>query len=1418
MKPKRYGSNLNCLKLYNPQRICQSGLVLGFAMVWLFSTQPASAGVFVKANDTTDLDLAGSWTAGTGVPGSADTALFDLTFSPANNNANIGTNLTWTGITVSNNLQSGFTINATGTNALTLGTGGINMSNANQNLTINAPVFQSGNETWNINAGQTLTFDGSVYLSGNYSLTTLGTGTINFNGNYSDSGVVTPVILINSNTVNINPGLNGSFVALDKLVIGNIAGSLTTVNVQSGTNAFNTANNYVVMSDNATATSILNITGGQLTINNGGYPFVIADKGTGTVNVANSTLIIGPTPNLSVGSCNTSASAAGATGTININGGGTVVVSNSAQYFRVGNQNSTTTAGIGKLNINNGGTLISGRSISKTANASGYVTFNGGTLIITTNSSTFMQGLTTATISTNGALINDDGWTPVIAQPLVHDATLTTDGGLTKQGTGTLTLSGTNTYNGTTTVNAGGLLITPAAAGAPGNYIVAGGAALKVKSITQGDVLGVTALNLNAGSSLTIDETNATSPILYVTNALTASSTVTLNLTNLAIANGVYPLVRYGSLAGSGFAAFTLGTVPISVGFSLTLSNDVADQLIDLVVAPATVTLTWDGTVNGNWDIGGTANWKTGAFYTQSGGVGPIVNFDDTATGPYTAIILNTTVTPFTVTVNNSSLPYSISGSGQITGSGGLTKQGNGTLTLATGNTFTNETTIDAGTLQLGDGTANNGSVGGNIIDLGSLVIANPNPQTMNNLISGTGSLAKTGNGTLNLTASNTVNGPLVVNAGTLVLNQGGSGGSVPVLGSISNVNVASGAILTLNGANALGLSNSLYLPPVSIAGGGALNTAGSGTHNIAGLGLGDGSGGSTMSGPGVMIVNGNVTNTSASVINLGSLSFNSTNISFLGSSASMVINSNFNLPGNGGTAETVLIGDPSNNQGILTTMGSGLVTRSYVELDWFTWNFDLGTNSFVINSKVTIGKIGGLPAYMVWNSGNGLVAYNNFFTLADSFIGTAGASQGELDVNGGSLVISNNTSRCLIGNAGTGTINVTGGSLSFLGNNTLQLGGDITYPQAGATGTLTISGNGSVVVGPLSGGLKLASDKAGAVSGVTGTINLNGGTLTTWPSIVNGATISANSSSINFNGGTLKAGTNNATFLQGLTQATLQPGGALIDDGGNVITIGQSLTDGGGGLTKLGHGTLILTNAETYSGVTTISNGVLEVDGSLTSSTVTVATAGILSGIGTLADGVTINAGGTLAAGTNVLGTNTPGILTINNNLALNGSLAVTVNKALAQSNSLVMVSGTLANGGNGTVTVTNFGPALAAGDTFVLFNAPLQNGSAMTIAGGGNGVVWANNLAANGSISVLSVAPPINPLPGTIQTVLSGNTLSLAWPTNSGWILQTQTNTLTSGLTTNWLTVPGSTSISNTSVTLNPANGAVFYRLAHP
>lgn len=187
---------------------------------------------------------------------------------------------------------------------------------------------------------------------------------------------------------------------------------------------------------------------------------------------------------------------------------------------------------------------------------------------------------------------------------------------------------------------------------------------------------------------------------------------------------------------------------------------------------------------------------------------------------------------------------------------------------------------------------------------------------------------------------------------------------------------------------------------------------------------------------------------------------------------------------------------------------------------------------------------------------------------------------------------------------------------------------------------------------------------------------------------------------------------------------------------------------------------------------------------------------------------------------------------LTIDGNVTGPGSLvksgagAVTVLGTNTYSGNTSVSNGTLtinfpSLSTNSTVTVNTNGVLnlnFAAGETNTV--AALVLGGTNKLAGVYNATTDPTYLAGSGS---LLVVPPvtINPLPGTIQFSVSGSTLALSWPTNAGWILQAQTNTLSVGLVANsnaWFNVPGSELVTSTNFPIVPTNGAVFYRMVHP
>jgi hypothetical protein len=95
---------------------------------------------------------------------------------------------------------------------------------------------------------------------------------------------------------------------------------------------------------------------------------------------------------------------------------------------------------------------------------------------------------------------------------------------------------------------------------------------------------------------------------------------------------------------------------------------------------------------------------------------------------------------------------------------------------------------------------------------------------------------------------------------------------------------------------------------------------------------------------------------------------------------------------------------------------------------------------------------------------------------------------------------------------------------------------------------------------------------------------------------------------------------------------------------------------------------------------------------------------------------------------------------------------------------------------------------------------------------------VTWdTSNLTVDGTVKVLTA---VSATPPTITTSVTtgpgGSSLTIAWPDSyTGYTLQVQTNSLNVGISTNWVTVPGSSSTNMVTVPINPAVGSSFYRL---
>jgi autotransporter-associated beta strand protein len=325
---------------------------------------------------------------------------------------------------------------------------------------------------------------------------------------------------------------------------------------------------------------------------------------------------------------------------------------------------------------------------------------------------------------------------------------------------------------------------------------------------------------------------------------------------------------------------------------------------------------------------------------------------------------------------------------------------------------------------------------------------------------------------------------------------------------------------------------------------------------------------------------------------------------------------------GSGNTVAGVISGGGSlykTGAGILNLAGASTYTGdTYVNAGTLAIGSGAGINSGVLSvsdgATLTLSGSGSAaPSMGLVVDGTLNLSGSSSLSTGASLVGitsggTVNQSGGSFTTNGKYLIVGASASGNTYNLSGSGSLSTgdlylqggsnfyqSGGSLTTNGN-TLYLYGDSTFNQSG--GSLASGGvffaNGSF---NLSGG-SLTTGSVSLGNG-NGTFNLNGGKLA-----VGSVSGNQGTGSFNFNGGTLQVGAASTSFMQGLTTANVQSGGATIDSNGYDVTIAQNLlhdTTGGaaaldGGLTKLGEGTLTLSGVNTFTGTVNVNAGTLAV------------------------------------------------------------------------------------------------------------------------------------------------------------------------------------------------------------------------------
>ncbi|MFD0895629.1 beta strand repeat-containing protein [Luteolibacter ambystomatis] len=329
---------------------------------------------------------------------------------------------------------------------------------------------------------------------------------------------------------------------------------------------------------------------------------------------------------------------------------------------------------------------------------------NGATLQIGSGGTTGSLGVAAATVANEGTLVFNHG-----AGTSLSVANVISGGGsIVKRGASALALTSASTTTGSIIAEAGTLRL--------GNHFDTASVTVKSSaSLGAGDnaTAGtgtMKSLTLESGSMSTLRATDQ----LVVNDAgglhiggphiLTATATVGLTPGNITT------VIDYnGTLDGDP------ASLQLAPGSRFLLTHDAADTSFKLQYVGGSII--WTGAAGTAWELDTTTNWILASDSSPTHFLqGDQVTFNDSAaTGN---VVLSGTLQPTSVTFDNSTLPYTLSGTA-VSGAGNVIKRGTSSATLTNASAYTGTTTVEAGTLVIGDG-ATNGDIGSGAITVQS--------------------------------------------------------------------------------------------------------------------------------------------------------------------------------------------------------------------------------------------------------------------------------------------------------------------------------------------------------------------------------------------------------------------------------------------------------------------------------------------------------------------------------------------------------------------------------------------------------------------------------------------------------------------------------------------------------------------------
>jgi fibronectin-binding autotransporter adhesin len=244
----------------------------------------------------------------------------------------------------------------------------------------------------------------------------------------------------------------------------------------------------------------------------------------------------------------------------------------------------------------------------------------------------------------------------------------------------------------------------------------------------------------------------------------------------------------------------------------------------------------------------------------------------------------------------------------------------------------------------------------------------------------------------------------------------------------------------------------------------------------------------------------------------------------------------------------------------------------------------------------------------------------SSWVKVKELWIGQNSTGDHAVNVNGTSTLTSDGWF-CVGRGGGAGVLNVNGGTVKKEG------GGNFVVGSLGAIGIVYLN-SGSI--------LNNSALLLGGGTGGIGYFHLNGGLVQANSVSFDGGTPAA--SVLYYNGGTLQAIADSGDFVNTAVTQLVQSNGAVIDTNTHAITIAAALVEDtvtpstGGGLKKIGAGTLTLTGALSYTGDTIVNDGTLTIAGTGELNTplakVEVATGATLNASSITCDTLTIGGG----------------------------------------------------------------------------------------------------------------------------------------------------------------------------------------------